>query len=495
MDVDQTAGTLASSAVELFRTWSGEERKAFVLSYDVGYAYAAEALHEKIQHEISNLASTSTTKQLPPLIMCNLDTETNFEQKLRQQPPAVQEKQTSRSNGCGTCAVSTSNSRCNAAAKDSCACIPLPTSRATSDALLGNGDGSGRSYCLPPGTSLSDCIVLYVGGESLALTNLLLRTGPSCPVLAFDPYQPDIGIRRLDGTTNRLLMRRYAAVQKARDASVVGLLVGTLGVQSYLPLLADLREKLTGRQPGEKKRSAEDNDQEVNGAQGDGRRSRQKPYGGAGRKVYTISVGKLSPAKLANFQEVDIFVLLACPENSLVDAVDPTGLRSREFYKPIVTPYEMMLALDESRAWTGEYVLEMNRLVGTAGVEREADDGSSEEEDADRPHFSLVTGGYVSRKKFGGQLEDDDANNVDDAAERARADHGAVVVRGPDGQLTRVLESANAMHLSTRTWKGLETRLGMDAPSVLEEGRAGIARGYAEADGTREGPKERREDP
>lgn len=30
--------------------------------------------------------------------------------------------------------------------------------------------------------------------------------------------------------TNRLLMRRYAVVQQARDADVIGILVGTLGV-------------------------------------------------------------------------------------------------------------------------------------------------------------------------------------------------------------------------------------------------------------------------
>lgn len=32
--------------------------------------------------------------------------------------------------------------------------------------------------------------------------------------------------------TNKLLMRRYAIVQKARDADVFGILVGTLGVGS-----------------------------------------------------------------------------------------------------------------------------------------------------------------------------------------------------------------------------------------------------------------------
>ena len=107
------------------------------------------------------------------------------------------------------------------------------------------------------------------------------------------------------GQTNRLLMRRYALIQKARDASVVGLVVGSLGVHNYLPLLKHLRRILTSRI--------------------------------SQRKVYTMSVGKLNPAKLANFQEVDVFVLVACPENSLID--------SREFVRPVVTPWEMLLAV------------------------------------------------------------------------------------------------------------------------------------------------------
>ena len=44
-------------------------------------------------------------------------------------------------------------------------------------------------------------------------------------------YDPTTCAVALDSvSTNRLLMRRYAVVQKARDADVFGILVGTLGV-------------------------------------------------------------------------------------------------------------------------------------------------------------------------------------------------------------------------------------------------------------------------
>ena len=49
----------------------------------------------------------------------------------------------------------------------------------------------------------------------------------------------------------------------------------------------------------------------------------------AHKKAYTISVGKLNPAKLANFAEIECFVLVACPENTLVDAKVIKNAQSR----------------------------------------------------------------------------------------------------------------------------------------------------------------------
>lgn len=40
----------------------------------------------------------------------------------------------------------------------------------------------------------------------------------------------------------------------------------------------------------------------------------------AGKKSYTISVGRLNPAKLANFAEVECFVLVGCAEGGVVDS-------------------------------------------------------------------------------------------------------------------------------------------------------------------------------
>ena len=37
-------------------------------------------------------------------------------------------------------------------------------------------------------------------------------------------------------------------------------------------------------------------------------------------QYYTVAVGKVNPAKLANLMEIDIYVLVACPECSLLQS-------------------------------------------------------------------------------------------------------------------------------------------------------------------------------
>ena len=44
-----------------------------------------------------------------------------------------------------------------------------------------------------------------------------------------------------------------------------------------------------------------------------------------------------------------------------------------------------------------------------------------------------------------------------------------------------------ALYLQSRSFRGLETRVGEDAPSILEQGRSGIARGYMDDHPTADG--------
>ena len=138
----------------------------------------------------------------------------------------------------------------------------------------------------------------------------------------FHSYNPVSKECRQEGVkVNKHLMKRYYMVEKAKDAGIVGILVGTLGVADYLRTLDSLKQTIKA----------------------------------AGKKCYTFVVGKLNVPKLANFPEVDVFVLVACAENSLID--------SSEFYKPVVTPFEMELACNPDREWTGDYAVDFRELL------------------------------------------------------------------------------------------------------------------------------------
>ena len=96
---------------------------------------------------------------------------------------------------------------------------------------------------------------------------------------------------------------------------------------------------------------------------------------------------------------------------------------------------------------------------------------TTDDEDIDQPVFSLVTGKYRHAKRYG------DANGH---ADHDAGDSSAVVLRNQEHALLKMDDSAAAQFLQSRTFRGLETRVGQDAPSLLEQGRSGIARGYGD---------------
>ncbi|KAF8804169.1 diphthamide biosynthesis protein [Phlegmacium glaucopus] len=281
--------------------------------------------------------------------------------------------------------------------------------------------------------------IFYIGSESMGLTNLLM-TNASCKIFSFNPTSQTV---RLESSrTNKLLMRRYAMVQKAKDADVFGILVGTLGVASYLPLITHLRKLLTKKQ----------------------------------KKSYTISVGKLNPAKLANFLEVECFVYVACGEGAVV-------VGDKEYLRPIITPYELEIALGAGRGWTGEYILDFEKVLGDSmepdvcvdevderSGSGNGDDNEDGEDDSERPVFSLVTGTYRHPKRYGRGDHQPQIGGTSDS-------QSTVILRNQDSAVAQ-LDSAAGQFLQQRTYQGLDMRIGQDAPSVLEQGRSGIARGY-----------------
>ena len=248
----------------------------------------------------------------------------------------------------------------------------------------------GRSYSLPK--NLSDYKIVYIGGESLALNNFIMKFNR----IAIFSYEPTTKTMVRQGVNvNKLLMKRFYLIEKAKDASIVGIIIGTLGVARHKEMLTRM----------------------------------QKVLKTAGKKCYTFLVGKINVPKLANYLEIDIFVLIACPENSLVN--------SSEFYKPIVTPFEMEIACLKGREWTGEYITEFETLL--PGSSNHADVES--EEESTEPEYSLITGQLRNKVSL---KDHEDSNSTD------------VVLSNQENQLMAEKPQNAAQFLSSRTWQGLQ---------------------------------------
>jgi diphthamide biosynthesis protein 2 len=148
-------------------------------------------------------------------------------------------------------------------------------------------------------------------------------------------------------------------MQKVKEAQTVGILAGTLGVANYLQMVERIKALCKATQ----------------------------------KEFHLFLMGKLNPAKLANFTEVDVYVLIACPENALVRRTDEVGgggegnihirsrascesvgnhcrvapllvqLDSHDFFKPVVTPFEFEMAVSPARQWSGTYHLGFEQIL------------------------------------------------------------------------------------------------------------------------------------
>jgi diphthamide biosynthesis protein 2 len=133
-------------------------------------------------------------------------------------------------------------------------------------------------------------------------------------------------------------------------------------------------------------------------------------------------------------------------------------------------------------------------------VDKNGEDG---EDNGDRPVFSLVTGTYRHPKRYGGRgkaffsapflkltiLSEDQQGQIGGTS----GAQSAVILRNQDSAITQLDIAAGKFSFTRvcsfaqltvmlqghqRTYHGLDMRIGQDAPSTLEQGRSGVARGY-----------------
>ncbi|KAI4656721.1 uncharacterized protein J4E78_006612 [Alternaria triticimaculans] len=266
--------------------------------------------------------------------------------------------------------------------------------------------------------------------------------------------------------THQTLMRRYALLTSLSTTPIFGILINTLSVKNYMHILSHVQRQITA----------------------------------AGKKYYTFVVGKVNAAKVANFSEVGGWVVIGCWESSLIE--------SREFWRPMITPWELKVALmgDEERVWTGRWEGDFQKVLdeGEGDVKESTEEAQEEvgsgqdgeanangdydsEEESAPPEFDLRTGRYVSHAR---PMRSSGATKTVNGNATTSSSSSALTKRA-NGDIAAVggVASPGAEYLrSNRTWQGLgtdyrdaedgEEGAGRKRAAKMEEGRSGIARGY-----------------
>jgi diphthamide biosynthesis protein 2 len=246
-------------------------------------------------------------------------------------------------------------------------------------------------------------------------------------------------------TPPNALQKRYRYMNIARTASTIGILVNTLSLRSTEAVLQKLKSWITG----------------------------------AGKKHYTFVVGKPNVPKLANFDVVDIWVIIGCSVGGIIVNCD-------DYYKPIITPYELNLALMSEISWTGQWLIDFEATLSMS-VDSSNDD-ADDDEDANAPQFDVVSGRYVSSSRPLRRLQhvdlSMDADQSAPSSAELNTDAKTMAERMASHLIIRGTVSTAAEYLQTRmTWKGLgsdynEASTDEDGAKV-KMGRSGLARGYA----------------
>jgi diphthamide biosynthesis protein 2 len=311
--------------------------------------------------------------------------------------------------------------------------------------------------------------VVWIGpsAEHRLLANAMLNYNAH----AFHLYNPStFRLRRDVRTSSRTLARRFFLMEKAKSASIVGILVGTLGVANYLTVLRELQAALRS----------------------------------AGKKSYLFVVGKLNEPKLSNFAEIDLFVLVACPLASLFDGrqIGAAGGLATD----VVTPFEMMMAV-RGEQWTGDYDTTFDSVLRNVGVDPNASttaEGTDVETTtsfaapasvpSDDPLLRNDREAGVRFDPISGKIKAALPSPLPSGSSAAANSDGALIVVQGEQQLVRAgngelvsVSSARDHFLSSRSFQGLlvhQSGERGDEIAPIEQGLDGMARHYRTMDAT-----------
>lgn len=149
-----------------------------------------------------------------------------------------------------------------------------------------------------------DTILIYLGDGRFHLEAAMIAN-PTLEAYKYDPYEKKFTEEHYDHLEMR--KNRKTAIDKATHARKFGLILGTLGRQGSTKVMKHIEERIAYHN----------------------------------KQSSLILLSEIFPAKLDLFKDVDAFVQVACPRLSIDWGT--------AFTKPVLTPYELSVALGDAR--------------------------------------------------------------------------------------------------------------------------------------------------
>ncbi|XP_053678518.1 2-(3-amino-3-carboxypropyl)histidine synthase subunit 2 [Anopheles nili] len=273
---------------------------------------------------------------------------------------------------------------------------------------------------------VSDCPAVYIGKDNLSFFNTAVALTTSQWYL-YDPNRESSQLEATDAVGAKWLRRRYYAIERCKDAGSIGIVVATLSTRGYLEIVSRIQRLAKAH----------------------------------GVRTYIISIGKVNPEKLANFIDIDCFVLVGCPENDTFTSRDT-------FFRPLVSVFEAEMALNP--AWREKlclsYTINFADLLPSGRLHSDVEEvAAMVKAENDTPDVSLITG------RTRGARKPQDTEGTEPAVKDPEAAECSDVVPKGKNELAHI---SSADYFSNRSWQGLQQNLGQDEPVLIEEGRSGL---------------------
>ncbi|CAD2093333.1 diphthamide biosynthesis protein 2, putative [Plasmodium vinckei brucechwatti] len=168
-------------------------------------------------------------------------------------------------------------------------------------------------------------IYLFTGKEENFTNRVILEYGNHYDIYSYNNVTI---FAKENNKINKLVLKRYNLIEICKEANTFGIIIGNVNLckNKELRLLINyiLRKN--------------------------------------GKKCFTIVTNKLNSPKLENFYDIEMYILLTCSENNLLELKD--------FSKKIINPYEFFVAYNYLE-WDCNYLFDFYDLLNAKEIKKE----------------------------------------------------------------------------------------------------------------------------